>query len=251
MVQIKNTHATQSRKAVLEVKSLKKEYGSSVRPLEVLRNISCTVYKGEIVGIVGASGVGKTTLLHILGTLDRPTAGEIKHFGKDVFTFPDQKLSGFRNQEIGFVFQFHHLLPEFSALENVMMPHLISGTPKSEASRLAEAILYELGLADRLTHKVSLLSGGEQQRVALARAMVKNPRLLLADEPTGNLDEKTGEKVAELLFAVNKRYNTTAVIVTHDLSLARRMDRCLGLMEGKAVELKPEDLKEFGMRERK
>ncbi len=236
---------------VLEVKGLRKVYQDSAKSIEVLRNISCKVYKGEIVGVVGASGVGKTTLLHILGTLDRPTAGEVKHFGKDVFNYPDQMLSGFRNQEIGFVFQFHHLLPEFTALENVMMPHLISGAARSEALKLAEAMLCELGLEDRLMHRVSLLSGGEQQRVALARAMVKNPRLLLADEPTGNLDEKTGRKVAELLFNVNRRYETTAVIVTHDLSLAKRMDRCLGLMEGKAVELMSDDLHEFGMRERK
>ncbi len=240
-----------SAEPALEVTGLKKSYSDSAKTIEVLRNISFTVYKGEIVGIVGASGVGKTTLLHILGTLDKPTAGDVQHFGQNVFDYSDQMLSTFRNDEIGFVFQFHHLLPEFSAIENVMMPYLISGMDRAKAKEHSTTLLCELGLGERLEHQVSLLSGGEQQRVALARAMVKRPKLLLADEPTGNLDEKTGEKVADSLFDLNRRYQTTAIIVTHDLSLARKMDRCLGLMEGKAIELMPEDLKEFGMRERK
>ncbi len=200
-----------------------------------------------MVGIVGASGVGKTTFLHIIGTLDRPDGGKVLHYGEDVFSWPDSRLSQFRNARLGFVFQFHHLLPEFSAIENVMMPCLVAGTPKAEAKEKAAEILGRLGLSDRENHHVGQLSGGEQQRVALARAMVREPGLLLADEPTGNLDEKTGKQVAELLFSMNRQYGTTVIVVTHNLTLARKMDRCIGITDGTAVELSRDELVRFGV----
>jgi lipoprotein-releasing system ATP-binding protein len=215
--------------------------------VDVLKGLSVTVMQGEVVGVVGASGVGKTTFLHIIGTLDRPCGGRVLHFGQDVFEWPDSRLSRFRNSDLGFVFQFHHLLPEFSALENVMMPCLVAGSSRSEARLKASDILGRLGLASRESHRTGQLSGGEQQRVALARAMVQRPRLLLADEPTGNLDEKTGEHVADLIFSLNRQYGTTVIIVTHNLTLARRMDRCIGIHEGTAVELTRDDLVRFGV----
>jgi lipoprotein-releasing system ATP-binding protein len=169
------------------------------------------------------------------------------HFGEDVFSWNDSELSRFRNEQLGFVFQFHHLLPEFTALENVMMPCLVAGEPRPKAKKKAKDILAEVGLEKRFGHRIGRLSGGEQQRVALARAMVRKPRLLLADEPTGNLDERTGEKAAELIFALNKRYSTTVIVVTHNLALASRMDRCIGLAEGRAIELNASELKGFGV----
>ncbi len=231
----------------LEIKGLQKSFSNDGIRVQVLKDVSCSIYSGEVVGIVGSSGVGKTTFLHILGTLDRPTDGSVLHFGQNAFSWDDRRLSRFRNEKIGFVFQFHHLLPEFSALENVMMPCILSGMSRSEAGARAKKILDELGLSDRVDHRPGNMSGGEQQRVALARAMVRQPRLLLADEPTGNLDKKTGEKVVDLIFSLNRRYGTTVVLVTHDLSLARKMDRCLGLIDGRAVALNREDLKEFGV----
>ncbi len=186
-------------------------------------------------------------MLHIIGTLDRPDSGSVLHFGQDVFIWPDSRLSRFRNSDLGFVFQFHHLLPEFSALENVMMPCLIAGAGRQEAEETAQEILERLDLKKRKDHRTGQLSGGEQQRVALARAMVQRPRLLLADEPTGNLDEKTGAQVAELIFALNREYGTTAVIVTHNLNLARKMDRCIGITDGIAVDLDPSELVRFGV----
>jgi lipoprotein-releasing system ATP-binding protein len=233
--------------AVLEIRNLSKTYSNNGLAVKVLRNLDCSVSAGEIVGIVGASGVGKTTFLHILGTLDGPTGGNVLHFGHDVFSWSDRELSRFRNEKLGFVFQFHHLLPEFTALENVMMPCLVAGMKSPPARTLAKEILAELGLEKRLQHRVGQLSGGEQQRVALARAMVRRPRLLLADEPTGNLDENTGQRVAELIFTLNSRYGTTMVVVTHNLALARRMDRCLGLVDGKVVKLNTSELVEFGV----
>ncbi|NDY42782.1 ABC transporter ATP-binding protein [Dissulfurirhabdus thermomarina] len=226
---------------------LAKSFVADGHELEVLRGLSFTIHPGEAVGVVGASGVGKTTLLHILGTLEQPTAGEVRHFGEDVFAWDDTRLSRFRNRRIGFVFQFHHLLPEFTAVENVMMPGLIAGLPRAEIRRRAEAVLAAMGLAGRMDHRVGRLSGGEQQRVALARAVVLEPPLLLADEPTGNLDERTGRQVEDLLFALNRDRGVTLVVVTHNLSFARRMDRCLGLTEGRAVELAPGELAAFGV----
>ncbi|MBM4278984.1 MAG: ABC transporter ATP-binding protein, partial [Deltaproteobacteria bacterium] len=191
--------------------------------------------QGEKAAIVGASGVGKTTLLHILGTLDRPTSGKVLYSGRDIFTLNEKELASFRNQEIGFVFQFHHLLPEFTALENTMMPCLIQGTSKKEAALRAEAMLTLVGLKDRLPHKPGELSGGEQQRVAVARALVLEPKILLADEPTGNLDSKTGESVFALLQELNRIKNITLIVVTHNPNLAAQMPRQVILTDGKAM----------------
>ncbi len=231
----------------LEVRGLGKIYSNNGVDVRVLKDLDCVIQPGEVIGIVGASGVGKTTFLHIVGTLDKPTTGQILHFGQDVFSWEDSRLSRFRNKDLGFVFQFHHLLPEFSALENVMMPFLLAGEPVKTAREQARATLVEMGLEHRISYSIGRLSGGEQQRVALARAMVRHPKILLADEPTGNLDEKTGHKVADLIFVLNDRYQTTVVIVTHNLALARRMDRCIGLTGGRAVELDRSELREFGV----
>ncbi len=234
-----------NRVLALEVRDLCKSFWSSGFQVEVLKGLNCKIYSGELVGIVGASGVGKTTFLHILGTLDRPSTGKVFHFGRDVFSWSDSRLSRFRNQELGFVFQFHHLLPEFSALENIMMPCLVAGESKARAKEMAVNILVELGLEKKRDYRIGELSGGEQQRVALARAMVRRPRLVLADEPTGNLDEKTGEKVADLIFFFNKNYHITMIIVTHNMALAGNMDRCIGLVSGRAIELNVSGLKDF------
>lgn len=204
--------------------------------MEVLKGIDLVFSQGERSAIVGASGVGKTTLLHILGTLDRPTSGSVLYEGKDIFTLNERDLALFRNREIGFVFQFHHLLPEFNALENTMMPCLIQGISKKEAAIRAEAILFSVGLKDRLFHKPGELSGGEQQRVAVARALVLEPKVLLADEPTGNLDTKTGESVFDLLQELNQIKGITLIIVTHNLKLANQMPRQIQLINGKAKE---------------
>ncbi len=228
---------------------MKKAYDLDGKPLLVLNGLSCTFYQDESISIVGASGVGKTTLLHLIGTLDKPTEGTILHFDKDVFAWPDRRLSTFRNREIGFVFQFHHLLPEFNCLENVMMPCLLAGQPYKEASDRARQLLDYLGLGGKEELNVKKLSGGEQQRVALARALVRNPRLILADEPTGNLDEKSGQKVAQLLFEIRQEVKAALIIVTHNLSLASMTDRCIGLKAGRAHEISREGLAEFVMDE--
>jgi lipoprotein-releasing system ATP-binding protein len=223
-------------KELVEVRQLFKTYGNGTKQVEVLRGIDLTFLRGERAAIVGASGAGKTTLLHILGTLDRPTSGKVFFEGKDIFTLNERELALFRNREIGFVFQFHHLLPEFNALENTMMPCLIRGMPAKEAASRAESILSLVGLKDRLPHKPGELSGGEQQRVALARALVLEPKLLLADEPTGNLDTKIGEAVFDLLEEINRIKGVTLVVVTHNLRLAARMSRQIHLMDGKTGE---------------
>ncbi len=202
--------------------------------MEVLKGVDLTFSRGEKAAIVGASGVGKTTLLHVLGTLDRPTAGKVLFEGKDIYALNEKDLAFFRNREIGFVFQFHHLLPEFSALENTMMPCLIQGIPKEESISRAEAILTLVGLEERFSHKPGELSGGEQQRVAVARALVLEPKALLADEPTGNLDTKTGESVFDLLQELNRIKGVTLIVVTHNLKLAEKMSRQIQLIDGKA-----------------
>ena len=202
--------------------------------MEVLKGVDLTFSRGEKAAIVGASGVGKTTLLHILGTLDRPSTGKVLYEGKDIFTLNERDLSLFRNREIGFVFQFHHLLPEFNALENTMMPCLIQGIPKKEAASRAEAILTLVSLKERFSHKPGELSGGEQQRVAVARALVLEPKVLLADEPTGNLDTKTGESVFDLLQELNRIKEVTLIVVTHNLKLAEKLSRQIQLIDGKA-----------------
>ena len=200
--------------------------------LEVLKGINLEIKPGKMVAIVGTSGTGKTTLLHVLGTLDPPDQGEIYYQGENVLLRDDQGLCRFRNRTIGFVFQFHHLLPEFTAFENTIMPGLIAGMNKKELTERGHELLNKVGLADRITHKVGELSGGEQQRVALARAVIMKPALLLADEPTGNLDPKTGNKVFELIQAMNEDFNLSIIMVTHNHELAGRMDSCLTLANG-------------------
>ncbi len=223
-------------KELIRVENLFKSFGNGEKRVNVLRGIDLTFYQGEKVAIVGASGVGKTTLLHILGTIDRPTSGKVLFEGKDIFKMDEDELASFRNREIGFVFQFHHLLPEFNALENTMMPCLIQGLSKKEAIYRAEVILHLVGLKERLSHKPGELSGGEQQRVAVARALVLEPKILLADEPTGNLDQKTGESIFELLQELNQLKGITLIMVTHNLRLASRLPRQIQLVEGKAIE---------------
>jgi len=204
--------------------------------INVLRGVDLYLSQGEMVAIVGASGTGKTTLLHILGTLDRPTAGKLLYNGVEILKKNDVQLSDYRNKQIGFVFQFHHLLPEFTALENVMMPGLIAGYEKEQMTAEAAEILGKVKLSDRIHHKVGELSGGEQQRVALARAIIMKPTLLLADEPTGNLDTKTGYQVFQLLQEMSAAYSLSAIMATHNLELASEMNRCLTLAEGKLHE---------------
>ena len=217
----------------LEAIGLRRSYeGVAGTPLEVLKGVDLAVGAGEAVAIIGASGSGKSTLLHLLGALDRPTAGVVRIGGEDVSRMDDDALAALRNQRIGFVFQFHHLLREFTALENVMMPALIAGTPMKEAKLRAGALLESVGLQDRLTHQPPELSGGEQQRVAVARALVNEPLVVLADEPTGNLDERTSEDVHELMFGLRGRHQLALVVVTHNRELASRADRVLKVAEG-------------------
>lgn len=205
--------------------------------IEILKNVDFRLRKGETVAIVGASGIGKSTFLHIMGALDRPDEGELWYQGKNIFRFNDEELARFRNESIGFIFQFHHLLPEFNAIENAMMPALIKGAKTRAARELAEAILVRMGLKDRLGHKIGKLSGGEQQRVALARALVLNPLLLLADEPTGNLDRRNSEQVHELLLELNRDLGMTLVVVTHNMELAAYMSRRVTISGGQLVDV--------------
>jgi len=220
---------------LIRVVDLYKAFDTSGNRLDVLKGISLQIRRGEMVAIVGASGVGKSTLLHILGTLERPDSGEVICDGHNVFAYSDDALASFRNQAIGFIFQFHHLLPEFDALENVMMPALIRGMNAKKARQLAQAVLNRVGLANRSNHKTGELSGGEQQRVAVARALVLRPTILLADEPTGNLDPRTSETVHDLLLSLNREDGITAIIVTHNMKLAERLSRQITLIDGKAV----------------
>jgi lipoprotein-releasing system ATP-binding protein len=219
--------------ARIQVRGLVKTFFSNGNRVEVLQGLDLDIMPGETLAVVGASGVGKSTFLHILGTLERPTAGSLVWDGEEVFALDDRRLAEFRNRKIGFVFQFHHLLPEFNALENVMMPALIARLPQSAARSRAEAMLVRVGLQERLYHRVSTLSGGEQQRVAVARALVLEPEVLLADEPTGNLDAKSGAQVQDLLLSLNRERGLTSVIVTHNLELARALDRRITLVDGK------------------
>jgi len=220
----------------IQLRNLSKGFNSSAVPIEILKEIDFDIFQGETLAVVGASGIGKSTLLHILGTLDRPDSGKVLYRGKDVFSFSSADLARFRNQSIGFMFQFHHLLPEFSALENVMMPALINGFNKKNAGAAAESILLRVGLQDRLSHRVGKLSGGEQQRVALARALVLKPRVLLADEPTGNLDQNNSDQVHDLLFQLNQELTMTMVVVTHNMQLASYMNRCVTIIDGQLVD---------------
>lgn len=212
---------------------LKKSFHLDQTEIHVLNGVSLEIARGEMVAIIGASGVGKTTLLHILGTLDRPTSGSVRFDGEDVFAKDELSLADFRNRKIGFVFQFHHLLPEFTALENVMMPALIRRQAEEEARGAAESVLKEVGLEHRLEHRTGEMSGGEQQRVAVARALVLRPDLVLADEPTGNLDTHTGEDVFTLMRDLNRAKGVTFVIVTHNEALSNQADRIIRMVDGK------------------
>ncbi len=219
----------------IRVRGLTRSFRKDSQTVEVLRGIDLDVAKGESIAIMGASGVGKSTFLHILGTLDRPTSGTVEYDGKDVFQWDERELCQFRNKTIGFVFQFHHLLPELTALENVMMPALIQGMKRARAAALAREMLGELGLIHRVNHKPGELSGGEQQRVAIARALILRPEVILADEPTGNLDRRTGEGVEDLLLDVRSKLGATLVVVTHNISLSRKMQRQVELIDGRVA----------------
>jgi len=235
-----NEYATTQTPVKIELRGLVKTFRHNGNQVEVLTGVDLDIRQGETLAVVGASGVGKSTLLHILGTLERPSAGKVRWEGEDVFALDDRSLAAFRNRKVGFVFQFHHLLAEFNALENVMMPGLIGRLPQPVARERAEAILVRVGLKERLTHRVSTLSGGEQQRVAVARALMLEPEVLLADEPTGNLDPKSGARVQELILELNHERGLTSVIVTHNLAMARILDRQITLLDGKAVILQGE-----------
>lgn len=217
---------------MIQAHDIHKSFGN----LEVLKGVSLEVARGEVVSIVGASGAGKTTLLQILGTLSQPDSGEITIDGESVLRLGDKPLSRFRNQKIGFVFQFHHLLPEFSAFENVTIPALIGGMSQAEAERRARELLEMVGLAERRDHKPSQLSGGEQQRVAIARALINRPAVLLADEPSGNLDSQNREEIHRLFFDLREKLGQTIVLVTHDEKLAAMADRRIVMCDGRIVE---------------
>jgi len=217
---------------MIEVSQLSKRFATSSGEIVVLREVDLSVAKGERVAVVGASGAGKTTLLHLLGGLDRPSAGTVHIEGEDIFALRGEALDRFRNRMVGFVFQFHQLLPEFSALENAMMPALIGGEGRAEAAERAAGLLREVGLGGRLDHRPGQLSGGEQQRVAIARALMQSPKLLLADEPTGNLDSRTARGIFELLDDLHRRHQLTMVVVTHNEEFAGRLDRTLHMSDG-------------------
>jgi lipoprotein-releasing system ATP-binding protein len=224
------------RQAVAEplvtIEDLKKSFQHMGRTLEVLKGIDLTIYSGQILAIVGQSGAGKSTLLHCIGTLDLPSSGRIRLGTEELTTMSGSRLAAVRNRDIGFVFQFHHLLPEFTALENVMVPGLIQGRPRRDMEKRALSLLEEVGLSSRASHRPGELSGGEQQRVAVARALALDPKLVLADEPTGNLDSATSDAIHELFFQINREHGTTIVVVTHNPAFAERMPRVVRMRDG-------------------
>ena len=221
---------------LVQVNHMYKSFSHGARTLEVLRDVTLSLDEGELCTVIGASGAGKSTLLHCLGTLDLPTSGQILFRGTNVVDLPPPELARFRNETIGFVFQFHHLLPEFTALENVMMPALIGRRAKREARQSALDMLDAVGMSHRLQHRPGELSGGEQQRVAIARALAMQPKLLLADEPTGNLDTRTSREVHELLFRLNEEHRMTMLLVTHNMHLARQAPRVIRMEDGRLVD---------------
>ena len=224
-------------KNLIETSQLRKSFITKAGELQVLKGIDLSINEGEMVSIVGASGVGKSTFLHILGALDRPTSGKVLYNGTDIFSLDEGSIASFRNVTIGFVFQFHHLLPEFTALENVMMPGLINKKAGyNDIIGKAERLLNEMGLSERKGHRPGELSGGEQQRVAVARSLILEPKVVLSDEPTGNLDTATGEELFNLLVNLNKEKGITFVIVTHNESLSKRCHRIFRMLDGKVVE---------------
>ena len=229
--------------ALVLIEGLTKSFQHMGRTLDVLRGIDLNIYPGQIVAIVGPSGAGKSTLLHCVGTLDLPSTGRIRLGKEELTTMSSSRLAAVRNRDIGFVFQFHHLLPEFTALENVMMPGLIQGRPKREMEKRAKALLEEVGLEKRATHRPGELSGGEQQRVAVARALALDPKLLLADEPTGNLDTATSDAIHDLFFQINREHGTTLIVVTHNPAFAERMPRVVRMVDGR---VEADELREVG-----
>jgi lipoprotein-releasing system ATP-binding protein len=221
------------KELLLEVSGIKKSYQiTNQNRLEVLKGVDLKIYKGEIVAIVGKSGAGKSTLLHILGTLDRPDSGKYIFQNNDVFSFSDKQLADFRAKQIGFIFQFHYLLPEFTSIENVLIPTMINGNKNPER---AKGILSDVGILDRANHKPSEISGGEAQRVAIARALVNSPNIILADEPTGNLDSENADAVIDLIFSLRNKYNQTYIIVTHNEEFAGRCDRIIKISDGRII----------------
>ena len=220
---------------LLKCAALKKSYQKDGGTVEVIRGVDLTLSEGETIAILGSSGAGKSTLLHVLGTLEPPTSGSIQYLDKNLLALSNDELSRFRNREIGFIFQFHYLLQEFTALENVMMPAMIAGEDKAKYAAQAERLLKEVGLGHRLTHRPTELSGGEQQRVALARSLVMKPRLLLADEPTGNLDSANAQMVKELFLQLSEAHGVTIVLVTHDEAMAKNFSRQMVMRDGKFI----------------
>ena len=220
---------------IIEIRGLEKVYGDGVE-VKALDGLDLDVKKGEFLSIVGPSGSGKSTLLHMIGILDTPTKGTILIDGQDVTSMDDRQRSSARNKLLGFIFQYHHLLPDFTALENVMMPLLIAGKKKDEATREAEKLLNEVGLKDRLHHFPGQLSGGQNQRVAVARALINKPKIVIGDEPTGNLDSHSSDKVYELLRKLNREFDQTFILVTHDENMARKTDRIVRIVDGKITE---------------
>jgi lipoprotein-releasing system ATP-binding protein len=219
--------------ALVIIENLKKSFQHMGRTLDVLKGIDLNIYAGQILAIVGQSGAGKSTLLHCMGTLDLPTSGRIRLGGEELTTMSGSRLAAVRNRDIGFVFQFHHLLPEFTALENVMVPGLIQGRSRREMQKRAESLLEEVGLSNRASHRPGELSGGEQQRVAVARALALDPKLVLADEPTGNLDSATSDAIHDLFFQINREHGTTIIVVTHNPAFAESMPRVVRMLDGR------------------